>query len=424
MLTARLKRLAGSGFARNVATLAGGAALAQFLPLLASPLLTRLYHPAEFGVLAVYVAWLSNLAVLATGRYEMAIVLPDDDRRSANLMGLSLAIALALSVLCALLFWPAHGWLAERAGAPKLAPWLWLLPLSVLLAGGMQAWTNWNNRLQRYQANAGGRIAQAIGSTCVQLGLGFAGAGAGGLVFGQLAGQAASLAAQAWQDVKQRFGWRHQFSRAEMAAEARAYVEFPRVNAPNAFVAALLDTLTVTLLTVLSGSVTVGLYGLMMRVLKLPAALIGQAVGQVAFRDFAAAKNAGQSLLPLYRKTVAVLLVLSVPPFAVILLWGAPLFGLVFGAGWRPAGEMAAMLAPYILCHFVASPLGMIPLVIQRQRTAFGFTIVGNALFLGSLWAGFALWGSVTAAFGLVSAVMVGYFLVYFYWLYRAVQRL
>ena len=56
-MLAKLKaRLGRGGFARNVATLAGGAAVAQFLPVLFTPLLTRLYSPADFGVLTQFVA--------------------------------------------------------------------------------------------------------------------------------------------------------------------------------------------------------------------------------------------------------------------------------------------------------------------------------------------------------------------------------
>ena len=112
-----------------MATLASGAALAQALPLLFAPLLTRLYTPADFGVLAVFVAWLSNLAVVATARYDMAVVLPSDDADAARLMRLALLINTALCALCLLLFWPWHQAIAGALGQPALAPWLPWLPL-------------------------------------------------------------------------------------------------------------------------------------------------------------------------------------------------------------------------------------------------------------------------------------------------------
>ena len=111
---------------------------------------------------------MSNLAVLATARYEMAIVLPADDKRACNLMALSLTFATVLSLLVLVL---------QLLGADKLllrlmvvpnnetgfGVWLMLLPLSLWFAGLMQAWTNWNNRHSRYRANATGRMSQSVG---------------------------------------------------------------------------------------------------------------------------------------------------------------------------------------------------------------------------------------------------------------------
>ncbi|MBC7345458.1 MAG: lipopolysaccharide biosynthesis protein, partial [Clostridia bacterium] len=53
--------LSKSSFARNVAVLAGGTAVGQAIVVLASPILTRLYTPGDFGVLAVYSSLLGIL---------------------------------------------------------------------------------------------------------------------------------------------------------------------------------------------------------------------------------------------------------------------------------------------------------------------------------------------------------------------------
>lgn len=422
MIQSLLSRWSQAGFVRHVVTLAGGAALAQVLPLLAMPLLTRLYTPADFGVLSMYVAWLSALAVLATARYEMAIVLPDSKRAAINLLGLSLLITAALSILTGLVIWPAPRFWAELAHEPQVGPWLDLLPFSLAAAGAMQAWSNWNIRNERYRANAAGRMAQAAGMMAVQLGFGLLGVGVVGLIVGQFAGQLASLIAQAWRDIRDGFSWKSQISKPEMRALAREYIEFPRVNAPHALAGAIQDTLTVTLLLMLEGATTVGHYGMMMRVLKLPAALIGQAVAQVAYRDLAAARARGESLRPRLRKLLVLLLALALPPSLVILFAGESLFALVLGEAWREAGHYAEALAPFMLFHFIASPLGMVPLVIQRQRSAFALMVVSNLLFLAALGGGLLLWHQVTAALWLVSLVMSVFFSIYFVWLFKAAR--
>jgi O-antigen/teichoic acid export membrane protein len=76
-LPGRLLRILPRGrFARNVAVVTAASALGQGLLIVSAPLLTRLYTPADFGVLAVYGSIVSLVAVVAALRYELAIALP------------------------------------------------------------------------------------------------------------------------------------------------------------------------------------------------------------------------------------------------------------------------------------------------------------------------------------------------------------
>lgn len=52
-----------------------GMALAQAIPVAIGPILISLYRLDEFGVFALYLAIFSVLALLATGRYELAIMM-------------------------------------------------------------------------------------------------------------------------------------------------------------------------------------------------------------------------------------------------------------------------------------------------------------------------------------------------------------
>jgi lipopolysaccharide exporter len=88
-----------SAFAADVFKLVTGTTLAQAVAVLASPLLTRLYGPEAFGFLALFISITSILGVVACMRYELAIMLPQDDREAANLLALSLLSTVIVSGL-------------------------------------------------------------------------------------------------------------------------------------------------------------------------------------------------------------------------------------------------------------------------------------------------------------------------------------
>ena len=70
-------------FFRHVLVLVTGTTLAQLLAVAASPILTRLYSPEEFGLLTVYTAVLYIFALMGTLQYENAIPLPEDEESAA-----------------------------------------------------------------------------------------------------------------------------------------------------------------------------------------------------------------------------------------------------------------------------------------------------------------------------------------------------
>src|SRR5512133_2876465 len=95
-----------TGLWRATLTLLAGGVVAQALPLLLGPWLTRLYAPEEFGRYAVFAAVAANLAVVACARYDYALPLAQGDIEARDLMALCLRVWLGvtgLSVVAAVL---------------------------------------------------------------------------------------------------------------------------------------------------------------------------------------------------------------------------------------------------------------------------------------------------------------------------------
>jgi len=94
-----------------------GTVAGQLIPVLASPLLARLYSSEQFGVLALYMGVSTLFVLIAGGRYEMAIVLPLEKRKALNIVGLSLTITLGMTLLSFLLMYFLReifsGWFRE-----------------------------------------------------------------------------------------------------------------------------------------------------------------------------------------------------------------------------------------------------------------------------------------------------------------------
>src|SRR5437764_2452107 len=78
-----------SAFTTHVLTLVGWTAITQGLYICALPVLSRLYSVETFGHLAVLQSVSSFIVVIASLRYEFAILLPEDDETGMNLLALA-----------------------------------------------------------------------------------------------------------------------------------------------------------------------------------------------------------------------------------------------------------------------------------------------------------------------------------------------
>ena len=87
-----------NSFVRNSSLLVGGTLTAQILLVAASPILTRLYSPSDFGLLGVYTSMLAItlllLAYVLTLQYHYLRKM-----EAANLVALSLIIVVLVSLI-------------------------------------------------------------------------------------------------------------------------------------------------------------------------------------------------------------------------------------------------------------------------------------------------------------------------------------
>jgi len=397
-----------AGLLKPTLVLLAGGALAQALPLLVGPLLTRLYSPEQFGHYTLFAAIATNVAVVACGRYEYALPLVKDDAEARDLM----ALCLRLLVCVALASVPLAWWLDASGRLPAA----WWLPLAVASAGAVQWLTMWATRAQRFHALAGARVVQYGGAAAVQAlagGLQASVPGASqGLIVGPIVANVATLLSL--RRPAPQGGWASllRVPRDAWMRVARRHRNFPLLNTPHAFVGALQDTLAVLLLAWWLGDAAAGFWGLALRYLKAPATLVGSAVSQALYPKL------GRSEMPESREAVRqvmwVLGAMALPLVIVLLLFGPDLFAWLFGERWRAAGELARALAPYIGVHFVASPLAVVTLAWNAQGWALRLALVGQLIFLGSLALGLGLGGLQGAAWG-VSLGMLAYFGWYFW---------
>jgi len=367
------------GIVHSVGTLVGGTAFAQGLAVLALPLLTRLYTPAEFSVLAVYASILGIAAAVACLRLEIAIPLPERDEDAASLLMLALASGTGFSLLMGLLVLSFPGQIAALLHMPTVEPYLWLVPLGLWVASTYAAIQYWSTRKKRFSRIARTRMTQALGGTGVQLGAGALSAGPIGLLLGYMISGGAGvigLARDAWRN--DRSVLRAVTPRA-MRKMLREYSRFPKYSTLEALANTAGIQAPVIIIAALAIGPEAGYLMLATRLMAAPMALLGGSIAQV-YLAHAPEELRANRLGDFTTRILTGLVKTGVGPLLFAGIVAPQLAGLVFGEEWVRTGELVAWMTPWFVLQFLSSPVSMIMHVRGKQKLMLATMLIGGGV--------------------------------------------
>jgi O-antigen/teichoic acid export membrane protein len=378
-----------------------GTLFAQAIGFAVLPILTRLYQPSDFGALQLYQSLLSVLLVMATLRYEIALLRATSTLELKSLLIACCTINLvgaALLGLGAFFLWlidPIASWLS-------VPNWAWLLPVSFLISGISQFATYWLTRNKAFSQSANGKIAQSICYVGTGGLFGVVRPSPAGLILADIVGKLGSLA---WTYRWYRQEWRHlggPISWQDVKFALRTYREFPFIAVPGGLVNALGGMMTPIMIYATFSAETSGQYGLVERSLTLPVALVLVAVSQVFASQFSERLRAGaRSARSLFHNYVFWLSLLGLLPTALLVFSAPELFSIIFGPEWVQAGHFARILAPTYFFLLVAGSTNMTLMLLGMQKTQMVWE-VGRLAAMLAFWAfvRHANWSSDDAVLG------------------------
>lgn len=376
-------------FSRSVLTVLTGTVAAQGITILASPVLTRLYSPEDFGVYALLVSIVAILGSIACGRYEFGITLPAKDRDGLALLALCTALSLGTSIaIIPAILW-AGDYITAQLGQPRLGPWLWWLPPILFITGFSTAGRYWLLRKKAYATLSTNNILRTVLGTGFNLFCGWAAWGQYGLIGGVLFSLCAGTLFYALRIWRESGSELQTLTLRDLRNQAWEHRGFPMYSTGSALIEAGASQIPVIFLTTLYGATTLGIFALAQRIANLPLTMVATSIGDV-FRQRASEEFARDgNCLRLFDQTLLRLSLLSSGPF-ILAAWISPwAFGIIFGSEWAESGHFVRLLVPALALRFVSNPLGSMFFIARRQATDLLIqTLLIATMLLAFWWAG------------------------------------
>ncbi len=380
-----------SEFSRNVLTLMTGTTIAQAIPIAISPILTRIYTPEDFGLFALFLAITNIIGSVANGRYELAIMLPEEDEDAINTAALGFIISSILSLLILVLVILFNDFFVNLIGNEEIGLWLYFVPITVFLLGLWNVLNYYNNRRKNYKDLRNAHIIRSIVLASTHLIIGFLKSGVTGLISGEILSKLSANSRLLKNILKDKL-LISKITKRKMINMAKRYKNFPMISLPSSFTNELYANLFSVLLSSLYNVTLLGHYYMAQRVLGLPSALLGVSIGQVFFQSAVKEKEKTGQARVIFKSTVKKLFLIALPFFVTLFFIVEDLFAFVFGENWRVAGIYSQILIPIFFIRLLSTPVSMINTVFERQIYGLYISIIllvsNIGIILGSYYFG------------------------------------
>jgi O-antigen/teichoic acid export membrane protein len=341
------ERIKGSALFRNTVTVVSGTVASQAIVFLASPILSRVFHVADFGNLANYNAWVLFLTLLSNLRYEQAVLVARGREKTNHVMVLSAVLTFGSCLIYALLAFSIHSLYHGTGYVAALNRIILFIPLGALLMGTASLFTQHCVKTGSFKILALSVTTQAVFTVGSQTVLGLLDV-PNALIIGAIVGFAVSVTLfgifffREHSVAELRIG----LSARELARTATEHLNFPRfMLAADAISTGAPQFVPVFVLALFDPAIA-GLYAFSVRVIRVPMIVISGSLTGALRKESVDYVHANRALYPLFASTLRGLTLISIVPFVVTLVFGPQLFSFVFGHQWLEAGHIVQILSP------------------------------------------------------------------------------
>jgi O-antigen/teichoic acid export membrane protein len=400
---------------KNILILFTGTVASQAIPIAISPILTRLYSPEDFGEYGLLVAIVAIISVIINGSYEQAIVLPDSEEETYNLIGLCFIVSVALSVLT--LIGVLLMMYFDYSGFNK--PIFFLIPIMVLLNGIFNIVKYFNLRIKEFKNISKALTYKSLISAFIQLLLGLFKPASFNLLLGLLLSNFFSnnILIKSL-NIRRKINL---ISKEGMYKVAKRYNSFLKFQTPISLMNVLSSNFIVFYLNSFFGSLYTGFYTFSNRLLLLPSAVIGTSIGQVFLSEITGFNQSQQHdrISPLVQSTFNKLAFIGVVSYSFLFYFGDELFAFVFGESWRIAGEYAQIMSISLIFIFISAPLSNLYIVFEKQKKAFYFYTILLFARIGLFILSWKLEFDSFKLLSLFTLIDVVYYSIYIYYSFK-----
>lgn len=372
-----------STFNRGQSFFIVSSAVSQIFPLVAAPIVSRIYSPEDFGVYAVFSAVSAILSCITVLSLNNAVLVEKTDKGGAQavLLALTVAIFFALVLSSILFIVPESIWM--NAFGESVTPLLVWIPISVLVSNFYLCLHTWAVYRNRFSLLARNKLILGFGTAIFQVSIGFISPDPFGFIVANIVSfvLASSLLVSTFlHDMR---SIRPEFSTSAAWSCFCKHLNFPLYSMPAILVNVTGRFIPDIMINRTYGAAQLGQYSLAVRMVNYPLNFFTVSMQDI-FRQKASSElresdNCKTSFRAFFLVMISVAAVILVP----FVMFFPYVFTVIFGKEWSQAGGLIHAMSILVVTRFISSPLSFVWILRGRQRLDFFWqvSLLGFTLF-------------------------------------------
>lgn len=383
MLKSKIKQILELPFVRNTLKLSSSSVVLMFLPLLVTPILSRLYTPADYGDWGVFSSVYYIVIAFIFLSYENTIVKCNNKQEIPNLVLLSLLVSGFVILGVGAFFYIGKlfnvSFCLNFPSVPLLLALLVTYVLHTII-------NNLANREKLYGKMAISGVINGVSQAVLRIVFGVWPIVTYGLIVGNLMSQviATLFIAVFLLRVVDTKMWRR-FSLREAKNLAVEYKKFPLFDAPARLIEFAIGNLSLLIMAHFWSKDDIGSYSMIVQFILLPITMIGSAMANVYYRELSEQVDNPKHISTATKRAAKITFFISVIPMFFLALGGDKLLVIFLGEQWVVAGKLALCLVVYSVPVILSEPLLPIFRALDRQEERFKLNLLCLILSIGGL---------------------------------------
>lgn len=337
-----LKRLLESN--KNILILMTGTVLAQLVTVGVSPILTRIFSPNDFGLLAEITSYVAILSVFASLRLDL-VIFEIEQKYFEILTSIVITLSITIGIILFFILLSFGSFFIQFSTVILTVIGLIFLSIS-------NALINLLNVKGKYHLMSKIKFFTAIIASTTSIFFGYILKDSYGIIYGPLGGYLFTILV-----VIRSKNFYFKTHMKYIKPIFKKYWRYPSFILPSTLFSEISSNLPIVLITRIFEKSLAGHFLLAQKVTTLPFTFIGNAISEVYKKESAEAINVKGDCRDVYIKTFKKLFVVGIISATSAYVFSKYLFVLVFGREWLISAQLSSYFAVMCFFQIISSPL-------------------------------------------------------------------